>query len=250
MAGDGDVLEVAITGEGVSPANVPIRVLSELLAATSAALEAAAHELSVTTPLAALFGIVPGSAAFKIATPPAPADVSPVHVFYEAARVRGQGYPSAVKKAIQRVHDAGVIGAGIRISIQGTEPRPPIMLASVVDEAGTYLEELDEVYGRIVAVVMSRTGPTVKIKLDGGGTPAFTADTQVALHAAQLWNQSVRARVTFRRSSLGDEEPCALEEIGPWTEASFFDAIDGLRGDIADSGVKVNADDWTEHEGE
>lgn len=249
MTAEREVLEVAITGEGISPGSVPIKALADLLSATSAALEAASDELGIEVSLASLQEVRDGSAAYLIETPAAPLGSSPVQLVYDAARARGVGHSRPLKKALNRLHDVGAVGAGIRVAIHGSAEQPAILLAPTLEEVGESLEELDEVFGRVIAISLGRDGALVRLRLDGG-TFTFRAENHIGAQAAQLWNQPVRARVTFARSSAGDDEPLALEEIVYALEGDFFRTVTDLRRDIAESGVIVDADEWLAAEGD
>src|SRR5437870_668593 len=59
-------LTIAIAGEGITPKDVPLRQLAELLEATAAAFEAIAAEKHLDAPNISLLRVKKGSAAYAL----------------------------------------------------------------------------------------------------------------------------------------------------------------------------------------
>src|SRR5438128_1115426 len=111
-------MEVAIAGEGLSPADINVRQLADLLQATASAVDAVAEAHGLEAPDLRLTDVHEGSAAYELTTP-SPEGPKIIRAFYRAAKTRARKEPSKVKHALARLHHASKLGS-IRI-----EPRDP-----------------------------------------------------------------------------------------------------------------------------
>jgi hypothetical protein len=242
-------LEVAVAGEGVTPADLSIRDVAELLDALGAAVEAAAKALMLPVPLVSLAEVRPGSAAYALKAPATPQANAAIRLVYDAARTRGRGQPADLRRALERMHAVGKVGAGVRLTIVGAKPGAPIMLAPLLDIAESVLEETEEVHAHVVGVSVGKAGMNVRLRIEGKRTETFSADEDVAKQAARLFNRRVRARVVFRRS-VAVEEAGEIEELELWEDLDFLDAVRAIRQDLSAEGIVLDARDWLGREGE
>jgi len=238
-------LEVAIEGDGLSPRDVNVRHLAELLQATAAAVEAVAQEEGVDPPELRLVEMRTGLAAYDLLSKHP--DASRVfRGLYQAAKTRGKKNGAPVRHALSRMHHASRIGS-IRIVPQDAKGIPrakPIHLAPPLEGVTATFEAATEIHGRVVGVLIGRGERTnVRIRLDGGGTDDFEADAGVADSAARLFGRNVAATVTYE---IGEDSKIAgrIENVTEWDNADLLDVLRDAREELADSGIEVDAGAW------
>jgi len=238
-------LEVAIEGDGLSPRDVNVRHLAELLQATAAAVDAVALEEGVDPPELRLVEIRTGSAAYDLLSqhPDAP---RVFRGFYNAAKTRGKKNGAPVRHALARMHHSSRIGS-IRIvprDAKGAPRAKPVHLAPPLEEVAATFEAATEVHGRVTGVILGRGEKTVvRLRIDGGGTDDFVADASVAESAARLFGRNVTATVTYE---IGADSEVAghIECVTEWDGADLFDALRDARDELADSGVEIDVGAW------
>lgn len=238
-------LEVAIEGDGLSPRDVTVRHLAELLQATASAVEAVAHEQGVEPPDLRLIEIRTGSAAYDLMSKHP--DASNVfREFYHAAKTRGKKYGNPVKHALSRMHHASKIGS-IRIvprDAKGVQRAKPIHLAPPLEEVIAPFDATTEVHGRVAGVILGRGETThVRLRLDGGTSEDFDADTDVAESAAKLFGRYVVARITY---NMGPSSALSarMDRVLAWDNADFIDVARDIREDLASSDIEIDAGAW------
>jgi hypothetical protein len=237
-------LEIAVEGEGISPNEISIRHLAELLEASAATIDALAAESQRPSTVPSLRAILIGSAAYvlesdKVVWPPLVAQ------FHEAVRSRGSGHSDKVRAGLGRLFRAGKIGS-VRVRALGLLDEryaKPVHLAAPLEAASLDIAHATVVYGKIVGVNEFDHGSTVKLELADGGRQEFQAESLLAIRAAKLFGKKIRATVTAVWDSSKNRD-WALESFDSWADDDLLDAIDKVRADLAAKGVTIDPDAW------
>jgi hypothetical protein len=241
-------LELAIEGTNLSPADVPVRQLVELLEAATAALDAIAEERGGKIPQLRLLEVRNGSAAYELRVP----DGVAAPIFEELAqhiKMRGAQSSPQIRRALDRLHRAGKTGS-VRVRVydaKGKARGKPLHVAPPVEIVEAPFETASEVFGRIVAVSAGRGDKlSVRLRLDDGGTSEFTADRDVAAVAGRLFLRTVRADVDYEVTSDGEtaNQITAIEPFEAVADHEILDAFERTRAELADAGIKIRASDW------
>lgn len=238
------LLEVAIEGEGLSPADVPVRQLVELLEATVSAVEAVARENGMDPPELRLIDVRSGSAAYDMYSD-SPTAEAVVKEFYAVARDRGKESGPGVRKALSRLHSAGKHGS-VRLALKSTSgkrPPKPIRLAPPIQHADYTLEAEDELYGRIVGLYVKNDTTHVRIKIDDGKTEEFLVEGQNDDAVAHLFNKTVRAVVTYDITGT-DVVGGTMDMVSPWEEEDLISVLQSARNELAAEGHTIDAEEW------
>lgn len=241
-------LEVAIEGTNLSPSDVPVRQLIELLEAAAAALDTIAEERGAQLPPLRLLAVRNGSAAYELRLP----DAGAAPIVDELAHhieTRGVESSPGVRRAIERLHRAGKTGS-VRLRVYDAKGKPrakTLHVAPPLEVHQTPFEATTEVYGRVVGVSAGRGDKlSVRLRLDDGGTSEFTADQDLAGLAARLFLRTIRAEVDYEVTSDG-ESPAQLTLIEPIqriADDEVVDAFERIRSELAEMGPKIRASDW------
>ncbi|HSJ99715.1 MAG TPA: hypothetical protein VK932_00685 [Kofleriaceae bacterium] len=215
-------LTIAIDGAGVTPKDVSLRNLIEVLEAAAYTFEAIADEKRLGRPKLSLARIKEGSAELHIYSE----DRQTPRVFdrfVAVARRRGKGASPNTRRGLERIHNAGArAGATIRI---GGKTRRPLLLAAPVPEDETKIQEATVVFARVVGVnIDARERATVKLRYDDGGSHEFVADSDTLGKAATLIGLPVEARVTLARGESTDSG-LSIESIKQRRPQSSFMAL-------------------------
>jgi hypothetical protein len=238
-------LELAIVGEGLSPSDINVRHLAELLQAAASAVEAVAEEKGVEAPELRLIEVKEGSAAYDL-TSPSPEATNVIRDLYDAAKTRGRQSSSKVCNAISRLHDASKLGS-LRLlphDLHGVSRVKAIHLAPPVEQSNVELDAGTETQGRVVGVIAGRgDSTTVRLRLDRGGTENFDATPEIGELAARLFNRRVTACVTYRLSH-DTEIAGSIERVLPWDDADLFDVLRDVREEAEAEGIEIDVAAW------
>lgn len=244
----GAKLTIAIEGDGITPKDVSLRQLSELLAATAEAFDAIASDRNGPSPTVSLAKVKNGSAAYELVSDDRRARPV-VRSFVATARQRGKNASVRTRKALGRLRQVAGKNGALRIEPEG--PAKPIYLAAPAEVLSTEIEEGTVVRGRVVGVRIDvRDQGAVTLRYDDGGQGDFGSSLELTIRAAALIGKQVAARVTFLRGEEKDHagEIEALEEKAP--DSGFLDAIRKAREQLRAKGVVIDSAAWLADEDE
>ena len=242
-------IEVAIEGEGLCPADVPVRHLAEMLEAAASLFERVAQERGSNVEAPRLVALRTASAAYALRSPD-PETGAVVVELQQHVRTRGATATPAIRSAMDRLQKSSKGLGTIRLIRYGEDGQPgePLRMAPPLTVERAVYEESKELFGVVVAVATSTRGASVRLRIDDGATIDAGADIAIAQRAARFFTRPVRALVTY--SVRGDAESDAvIDEI----DASPLDADDAdrpgavfadLRDDLRAIGPRVRASDW------
>lgn len=238
--------EIAIEGEGLSPEEVPIRQLVELLESAVNAVQVLADERGIKLQSPRLVAVRQGSAAYDLRIPDESA--APLVVELESQiQTRGKEGSHEVRRALERMNKAGRMGSvRFRAYRNGKLKAKPLYVAPPFEVAIAPFEAQSEVIGRVVGVVQSTTRLTVNLRLDDGHIESFVADQESGRLAARLFLSVVRAEVVYD-VERGKEDPAmiiGLEGFGELSDDSVLAAFDEAREELIGEGVSIRASDW------
>ncbi|MBI4956814.1 MAG: hypothetical protein HY908_32655 [Myxococcales bacterium] len=244
MAATKPLLRLALEGEGLSPADVPIRNLVELLSAAVGALEAVATEAGFAAPVMQLTAVRKGSAAYDFSSI---SDTAPeaMRNFHEAIRTRGAHVGVSTRRALARLYDASKIGAlRVEMHVPGVRSKPLRMAPPIADQPLAF-EHTIELQARVMGMFVSRDGGVmVRLRpIAGGPSMDLVADEDVATAATHLFNRTARAVYT---EVVGVSEHGTLHSLEPWESADLLDVLRGVRDELAADGVFIDAGAWLE----
>ncbi len=238
--------EIAIEGEGLSPEEVPIRQLVELLESAANAVQVLAEERGIKLQSPRLVAVRAGSAAYDLRIP----DESAAPLVGELERqiqTRGKQGTQEMRRALDRMHKAGRMGSVRFTSLKNGKPKPkPLYVSPPFEVAVAPYEAQSEIIGRVVGVAQTASRLTVNIRLDDGHTESFAADQDVGRHAARLFLSPVRAEVVYN-VERGEEEPStviSLESTGELVDDGALAAFDLARDELVGEGINIRASDW------
>jgi hypothetical protein len=242
-------LELAIEGEGLSPSDVSVRQLAELLQAAASAADAIAEEQGIEPVDLRLVNVRKGSAAYDL-TSPSPDAGQVLRELYHAAKTRAKKSTPKVRHAMQRLHGASKLGS-LRMVPQDSGGKPmrsakAIHLAPPIEEASHSIDAGAEIQGRVVGVFVGRgNSTTVRIRHDRGGTDDFSAEPDVAETAARLFNRRANARVTY---SIDHDTKTAgtIERVSLWEDEDLLEVVNAARQDIESDGDVIDVEKWLE----
>lgn len=233
-----------MVGSGITPEDVDIRQLSDLLAATAATLEALAKDSGSPVSLPSLKTIRRGSAV-AVLWSPEPVWPEQIRQFHDVVETRAAGASEPVRSAVQRLYRSVRVGA-IRVGasdLQGGKHLAPIIMAApleVVPRLATYTTTF---YGRVVAVSATVAGKiVVKIEHVDGGREDFACEASVAERAARLFNRTIRAEVEMSWDG-DDRRGLSLRDLKPWNEIDFVDSLIEARAELQARGVTIDIDE-------
>ena len=238
-------LTIALTGEGITPRDVSLRQLAELLQATAATFDSLAADRKVNPPTVSLAGVKEGSAAYELYSSDRQADRVAAS-FLAAVRRRGKGTSPRTRRSLQRMHNVSAKTGSLRIDPPKPAPKAkPLYLAPPVQDADTQLEEATVVYGRVVGLrIDARDQAAVTLRYDDGGQGEFETSIEILQRAAGLLGRSVAGRVTFLRGEEQDWEG-SLEEIEEHAEpGAFMEAIRRACQELQEKGIVIDASTW------
>jgi len=238
-------LTIALTGEGITPKDVSLRQLSELLEATAATFDSLAADRKMNPPTVSLAKVKEGSAAYELYSSDRQADRVAAS-FVTAVRRRGKGTSPRTRKSLQRMHKISARTGSLRIDPMESSPNTkPIYLAPVLVEPDTQVEEATVVYGRVVGLrIDARDQAGVTLRYDDGGQGEFEASLETLQKAAGLLGHAVAARVTFLRGEEQDWEG-EIEEIEERAAAGeFMETIKRARRELQEKGIVIDASKW------
>ncbi|MFC1642754.1 hypothetical protein ACFL5O_08735 [Myxococcota bacterium] len=242
--------EVAIEGQGFSPADVPVRQLAELLEAAAAAVDAIAAERGIKLPAPRLVAVRAGSAAYDLRIPDASAGPLVAELEKHIA-ARGKDSSLAVRHALERFHRAGRVGS-VRFCMFRSGPANPLYVAPPLEQVVAPFEAASEVYGQIVAVAERGNRLVIRLRLDDGQAADFEANQDTAQRAARLFLRCVHAEVLYDVEA-GHESPATITDLEPWDDSRDEGALanfDAAREQLMRNGVHLRASDWLRELGE
>jgi hypothetical protein len=229
-------------GDGdISPADISLRQLSEVLAAAAASLEGAAKESGNREPQLALTAIKHGSAKYEITARYESADEAFRAVASELQRsleTEPDDLPSALRKPFLRLAAAAgdyplqiTFYDPSRSQRAKTLPIPPPSFY-----LRSYVEGTTVLYGRVYGVERLKSRYSVLFKVDEGLKLEMDSDEATASKSAALFNKPAEARAVFI-SSAGAEPPTwQLEDILEWRPAEALDVFAEIGESLAESG--------------
>lgn len=235
-------LEVAVVGSGITPEDVNIKQLAELLSATAATLDALAADRGVAAVQPSLKTIRRGSAVAVLWSEEA---IWPemMRSFYDAVETRGAKASEKVRSALFRLHRSvkmGAVSVGAA-DVRGAQKLPRIVMAAPVDTKTTKTAFTSTLYGRVVGVNHYADRIAVKIEHVDGGREEFDADKTVTDQAARLFNKMVRADVQMDWDGHA-RHSVSLRELKPWSESDFVDTLVDARRELHKLGIKIDFD--------
>lgn len=240
------LMEVAIDAKGISPKDVPVRQLVELLEAAVSALDAVAREHGIEPPAMRLVGVREGSAAYELYADSEDARVV-VRELYNATKKRGANSGPGVRKALARLHAASKVGQVRITSRLGTQdgkkaPRP-VYVEPPIPTDEVHSEMAAEYYGRVVGLFVKNEQTVVRLRMDDGGTEEYQTRRELEGRVASFFNKSARVHVvhTLHGDQVGDG---VIEAIDEWTNEEFLDVMHSVRDDLTQQGVTVDVEAW------
>lgn len=235
-------LEVAVVGSGIRPEDLDIRQLSQLLATTSAVLDAIAADQNRSAPRPSLKSIRRGSAVAVLWSEEDGWEDEIVS-FYQVVASRAEAASERVRSALHRLYRSVTIGA-IRVAAVDLKTRSvakPIVMAQPLEVVPKQHVFGTTFYGRVVGVNHYTDRVAVKIEHVDGGREEFAAEPSIAEAAARLFGRSVRADVEMSWDE-SQRRGVSLRELRPWAEIDFVDALMESRAELRDKGVKIDFD--------
>jgi len=242
-------MTIAVGGEGVTPKDLSLRQLAELLQAMATTIEAVAAENAVQAPRFSLAKVQNGSAALRLVSDDEQAPMVRKSVL-AAVRTRGRLNSPPTRSALLRLHKTAAKTGPLRIeSEEAGKKSKPIFLSVPVEIPETFVEDVTVVFGRIVGVrVVGTDEGKVMIRYDDGGTGEFEADPEMLTRAANLIGRHAACHVTIHRSEQHDMEG-RLEDVEEQAqEADLMAELDRVREQLIARGVVVDAEAWRREE--
>jgi hypothetical protein len=235
---------IAVAGDGITPKDVSLRHLAELLEATAAAFEAVSAEKGVAVPVLSLAKVKTGSAAYQFYSEDAQAE-GVAKSLYTAARKRGRGSSPAVRRSISRMLHASKAGP-LRIEPVNDNPKEkPVLIAEPLPDEGTEIDEGTVVYGRIVGVrIDTHDRGKVSLRYDDGGQGEFNSPPELVGSCATLLGRNVSARVTFVRGNERDWDGDLEEVVERSNATDLLTALEDARRELTEKGIVIDASQW------
>lgn len=238
--------EIAIEGEGLTPSELPVRTLIELLEAAAKIVEEVAADSGLKLTAPRLVEVRDGSAAYDLRIPDKSA-FTVVNEIQRQIKSRAVDAPAPIRVAVKRLHDAGGHVGSVRFTPytrQHTKAKP-LYVASPPEEVSTPFDATEELQGRVVGV-MAGAKISVKLRLDDGRVKDFRAeDEEVARRAARLFLKTVR--VQFEHEISDDNEAVgrltSIHECEP-TDDDFLSEIESVRIELEKTSSPVSGHDW------
>ncbi|GAB4111061.1 MAG: hypothetical protein OHK0013_47030 [Sandaracinaceae bacterium] len=229
-------LEVAIVGAGVTPDEVPVRELLEMLGAAVALLDALAKDSSKPSAHVALTAVRPGSAAYLLrATQPDHDAEFGRHAsrFYSTIENRGRGASPDVRRHLVRLHRSGANLGAVRVRYSARdEEREPLITSAPLEVVPAEIGASTVMHATVVGVEAKRGGCVVTIKPDdGSGKVDLEAEPLLAERAARLFNRTVRVIVGYSWDLHDARGDWVLRDIVPWSREPFLELIEELRAE-------------------
>jgi hypothetical protein len=238
--------EIAIEGEGLSPAELPIRTLVELLEAACKVVDSVAIEMGIRLPSPSLVAVRHGSAAYDVRIHDEGA--RPVVTEVEKhIKTRAQDASPAVRQGVKRLHDAGGRVGSVRFSPysrSGTR-RKPLYVAAPIEIVPAPLDTTDEVQGRVVGV-LAGARHSIRLRLDDGRVHEYRVETEdLARKSARLFLKSVRAQIELQVTDGVDTQGMvtSLEECEV-PDDDFLSEIEAIRNDVFSEASPIRGSDW------
>jgi hypothetical protein len=235
-------LEVSIAGSGITPLDVPIDQLAELLEATAELLSAVEAEIGSDRVLPSLHRVKKGSAKYVFVSKAEEWEPT-LERTLSVIESRGANATPKVRSGLHRLYRSGRVG---RIKVGGSDRqgarRKPLLMAEPVPEPPPAISHSNEVHGRAVGVNAYETGWSVRLQLADGGRRDYSAEEGTAEAAARLFNRQVRATVRAKWSPSHGDHADALDEVEAWQDADLVEAMEKAREEVAKTGVKVDVD--------
>jgi hypothetical protein len=249
---------IVIEGEGLTPKDIRVRDLIELLEATVSTFDALAAEKQLDKPNLSLAKITSGSVRLEFVSEdraaPRLADA-----FRRVVKSRGKGATPRTRRTLGRLHRAGARtgGAALRIDpADGRRGAKSIYLTAPIEEERAKIEEATLMFARVVGVnIDAQEQGSVTLRYDDGGSGEFGADLEILMRAAALMGHPVEASVTFAKE---EEARRALNIEGikkRKPQSSLVTAFEEARremtakGIVYDSTALIAADQEDEEDG-
>lgn len=226
-------LEIAIAGQGVTPDEIPLRELLELLGAASQLIDAVAAD---ATAHIAMTEVRCGSAAYEVRATQEEFDTSfedVVERTYAAIERRGAGDPPDVRRALLRLHRAGANRGVVRVSgLTRRGQLAPMLTSAPLEIVPTMLGAVTILHGTIVGVDALRGRYVVRLRPEEGPKIELDADAAMAQRAGRAFNHTVRCVVRYQWN-LGDDRGSGWEllDIDAWHREPLLDVLDEIRRD-------------------
>lgn len=242
---------IAVGGEGVSPRDLPLRRLTELLEATAATIEAVAAENQVETPRFSVAEVLEGSAEYRLISEDQQASLVHKSVL-DAVKSRGRKRSLQTRNAMLRLYQIaskiGPLSFESKIAGKKTEK---VVLSVPVELDERFIEEATVVYGRVIGARIVGVGAEdgkVEIRFDDGGSGEFEAELEILAQAASLIGRHVACHVTYQSGSQRDMED-RLEDIEEHPrDVDLVAELTRVRDQIRDRGIVIDAEAWRREE--
>ncbi len=242
-------LTIAVGGEGVTPRDLPLRRLAELLEATASTIEAVAAEKQVEVPRFSVAKVLEGSAAYRLVSEDEQALM--VHKSVLAAvRSRGRTSSLQTRNALLRLHQVASKTGPLRFKseIEGKKTEK-VLLSVPVELDDTFVEDATVVYGRVIgAKIVGTDDGEVTIRYDDGGSGEFEADLDILARAAALIGRHVTCRVTFQRGAERDMNGRLDEVEERPQDVDIMTELMGVREQLRERGIVIDAEAWLREE--
>jgi hypothetical protein len=239
--GDIITLEIAVVGKGISPKDISIDHLAELLHAATEALSSIAAEAGLPRIMPSLKSVKRGSAVYEFVSAE-PTWPTAVDRFYGAVSSRGQHDSPRVRRSLARLFQSARIGA-LRVAVPGEQRHPPLIMAAPLEPEPLHVEFSRVLYGRAVGVNELERGWSVKIALVDGGRIELDTTEPLAQLAARLFGRFVRAEARFARDGEA-ETPFQLCDLAAWANEDLIATMDGVRESLRKDQIKVPTKEW------
>ncbi len=243
--------EIAIAGEGLSPAELPVRVLVELLQAATKLVEEIADSRGVKLPQPSLTALRTGSAAYDLRI----RDYSAGPIVEEARRQiknRAKDASPPIRRAVRRLHDAGSTIGSVRFSLyKKGKIAKALFVATPLDSVPVPFDVAVEMDGTVVGVMAATDrGAFVKLRLDDGALLELRMDPEdkaLPGKAASAFQRRVVAVAEYETTITTKDADARyrLLRLHPSdrTDEEFMTVVDAAR-EAWRGGVKVRATDW------
>jgi hypothetical protein len=244
---DRPTLNISVVGAGISPEDIPIGDLGNILRSTASLLRAVADERELTAPEVALTKIAKGSAVYAFTTTDPTADhaFGPlVNLAHDAIKERGKGFSLPVRVALDRLYSSSARGP---LQVSGTTRDrllDAVTMAQPLPIVAPSLDAVTTLYGRLTGITSTRSGFSAMLKpRDGRARADLYTDVDVlAERAGKLFNQNVRVAAKYSVSSEGKRNSWELLSISPWESTSLLSVLDEIREDLASRGAAIDSE--------
>src|SRR5262249_43923689 len=142
----------------VTPQDLPLRRLAELLEATATTIEAVAAEKQVEVPKFSVAEVLKGSAAYRLVSEDEQAPMVRKSVL-AAVRSRGRTNSLQTRDALLRLHQVASKTGPLRLELEadGKKKAQKVFLSVPVELDDTFVEDATVIYGRVIGAKLVGT---------------------------------------------------------------------------------------------